>query len=199
MNPVGLEVEPQLLGDDAGLVVDLDFERAPAVQVRVVERRGIAGDHHLAGQRLQDAQKLDMVVVRAVEAVAALRPARRLHIGRVAVDQFAALERERLQKAQGAVMVELDRVVASEAVDRPAVEVDADVTDRRRLALHDGAAAQERFDVHVMRGHGAHEDLAEPRRRLGSVPCRHRRLRRDLPRRQVNRTGGLCCQTKIRP
>ena len=85
----------------AGLVVDLDLQRAPVGQVLVVEPARIAGDHHRTGQRLQDAEKRDMVGVRVVEAVAALRPARRLHVGRVAVDQFVTLEVEVGQERVG--------------------------------------------------------------------------------------------------
>ena len=84
--------------------------------MRVVEPGRIAGDHHLAGQRLQDVEKRDMVGVGIIEAVAAPRPARRLHVGRVAVDQLAAVEREIGQEAVGAAVVKFDRVVAAEAV-----------------------------------------------------------------------------------
>ena len=122
-----LEVEPQLLGDDTGLVVDLDLERAPAGQMFVVEPGGITGDHHLAGQRLQDPEERDMVGVRVVEAVAATRPARRLHVGRVAVDQLAPLEREVRQEAVGAAVNQFHSVVATERPDGPGVEIDADV------------------------------------------------------------------------
>ncbi len=37
-------------------------------------------------------------------------------------------------------MVELDPLIAAEAVYRPTIELDADAADRERLALHDGAA-----------------------------------------------------------
>ena len=45
-----------------------------------------------------------MVGVRVVEAVAAPRPARRLHVGRVTVDQLATLEVEVGQEAVGAAV-----------------------------------------------------------------------------------------------
>lgn len=64
----------------------------------------------------------------------------RLQVGRIAVDQFATSEQECLKKAQGAAMVELDPLIAAEAVYRPTIELDADAADRERLALHDGAA-----------------------------------------------------------
>ena len=57
-------------------------------------------------------------------------------------------------------MVELDRAVAVEAVYRLKVEVDA--AGRERLALHDGAAHEERLDLHAKRRHGVHDGLAEP-------------------------------------
>ena len=43
-------------------------------------------------------------------------------------------------------MEEFGRVVATEAVDLPTVDVDADEALRRRLALHDGASPQVRLD-----------------------------------------------------
>ena len=48
VHPVGLEVEPHLLGDDAGLVVHLKRERAPPGQMLVVETARVPGDHYLA-------------------------------------------------------------------------------------------------------------------------------------------------------
>ena len=41
-------------------------------------------------------------------------------------------------------------MAAAEPVDRPAVAVDADAAQGRRLALHDGAAAQMLFDIDAM-------------------------------------------------
>ena len=53
MHPVGLEVEPDLLGDHARLVVDLQRDRPPVGQALVIERRGVAGEHDPAGQPLE--------------------------------------------------------------------------------------------------------------------------------------------------
>ena len=153
VHPVRREVEPQLLGDDAGLVVDLNLLRAPLAEVFVVEPRRIAGNHHRTGQRLQNAEKRDMVGVRILEAVAALRLARRLHIGRVAVDQFTAIEVEIGQKRVAAAVVKLHRVIAVEVVDGPAVEINADVPERRRLALHDRTATKMCLDICGMGRH----------------------------------------------
>ena len=83
-----------------------------------------------------------MLAVGVIEAVAPSRPMRRQHIGRVAVDQLPAVEVEPGQEVVGAAVVQLDRIVAAEAVDRPAVEIDADVAKRRRVALHDRPAAE---------------------------------------------------------
>ena len=110
MHAVGLEVGPQLLGDDAGLVVDLELERAPVGQVFVAEPGRISGNQHRTGHRLQDTEKRDMVGVRIVEAVAALRLARRLHAGRVAADEPAAVEVEIGLEAVGAAAVEFNRI-----------------------------------------------------------------------------------------
>ena len=49
-------------------------------------------------------------------------------------------------------MVPLNRVVAVETVDRPAIAINADAAWRRRLAFHDRATSQVRFHRHVMRG-----------------------------------------------
>ena len=78
-----------------------------------------------------------MVVVAVVETVAALRTPHRLHVGRVGVDQFVALEVETAQERVGAAVVKLDRIVAAETRDGPGVEINPDVAQRRRLALHD--------------------------------------------------------------
>ena len=53
----------------------------------------------------------NMAGVRVVEAVAPPRPARRLHVGRVAVDQLAAVEVETGQETVGAAVVQLHRVL----------------------------------------------------------------------------------------
>ena len=58
----------------------------------------------------------------------------------LAAVQIATLEREPLEKAQGAAMVELDRVVASETFDRPAAEIGTEIEGRGRPALRDGTA-----------------------------------------------------------
>ncbi len=129
-----------------------------------------------------------MVGVRAVVAAAPLRPARRPRAGRVAAGRFAAVEVEAGQERAGAAVAELDRMAAAEAVDRPAVGVDADVAQRRRLALHDGAAPGMRLDICVMRGHAADDGLRETGRGLGPEPCRHCRLRSGS-RRTADRCG----------
>ena len=148
----------------------------------------MAGDHDLAGQRLQDGEELHMVGVRAVVAAAPLRPARRPRAGRVAAGRLAAVEVEAGQERAGAAVAELDRMAAAEAVDRPAVGVDADVAQRRRLALHDGAAPGMRLDICVMRGHASDDGLRETGRGLGPEPCRHCRLRSGS-RRTADRCG----------
>ena len=60
VQPVGLEVEPDCLGDHRRLVVDLQRHRAPACKVRLVEPGRVSGDHDLAVQRLQKRQQRHM-------------------------------------------------------------------------------------------------------------------------------------------
>ena len=61
MHPVGREVEPHDLGPHLGLGRHLQRQTAPARQHLVIERRGMARDHHLAGQILEQVQERDMV------------------------------------------------------------------------------------------------------------------------------------------
>jgi hypothetical protein len=82
-----------------------------------------------------------MVALRVLEAIAPLRVAGLVEVGRVAVHQLPAGERELRQKAVGTAVDLLHRVVAVEASQRPLIAIDADVAQRRRLALHDRPAA----------------------------------------------------------
>ncbi len=79
-----------------------------------------------------------------VEAVAALRPARRLHAGRVAADRLVPFEREAGQEPVAAAVNRFNVVVAAERPDGPGVEIGSDVARRGRLALHDGLAETRR-------------------------------------------------------
>ena len=119
--------------------------------------------------------------------VAAPGPPGRLQVGRVAVDQLAALERECLEKAQGASVAQLHGAVAVEALQGAAIEIDADVADRGRLAPHDGAAPKERLDVHVMGRHRRDDRLAETGRRFGTEPGSHRRSLSACPNQRMTR------------
>jgi len=71
-----------------------------------------------------------------LEAVALRRTTGRVQIGRIAVDQLRAQERERGLEGMGAVVHQLHRVVAAKGLKRPLVAVDPDRAHRRRLALH---------------------------------------------------------------
>ena len=57
------------------------WDTTPARQHLVVERRGMARDHHLAGQILEQVQERDMVDLLVVEAIAPCRTAGRVQIG----------------------------------------------------------------------------------------------------------------------
>jgi hypothetical protein len=54
----------------------------------------------------------------------------------------------------------LDRVVALEAGHGPLIAVDANVAQGRRLALHDGPAAQMGLDIGVVWRHQGDDRLA---------------------------------------
>ena len=68
-------------------------------------------------------------------------------IGRIAVDQLRAVEPKLRQEALAAAVNQLGRIVAGEPGQRLRVHVDADVAQRRRLALHDRARAEMGLDV----------------------------------------------------
>ena len=63
------------LGPHLGLGRHLQRQTAPARQHLVIERRGMARDHHLAGQILEQVQERDMVDLLVVEAIAPCRTA----------------------------------------------------------------------------------------------------------------------------
>ncbi len=71
--------------------------------------RRVARDHRLAGQALERLKERDMAVVGAVVAVAPVRPARRLHAGRIAADRFRALEPEPGQEPVAAAVDQFHR------------------------------------------------------------------------------------------
>ena len=89
-----------------------------------------------------------------------------LQIRRVAVEELRALERELGQILVGAAVNELDGVVALERIERAGIPVNADVAQRRQLALHDGTPTEMRLDVSAVRRHHRDEGLTQPRRCL---------------------------------
>ena len=100
-----------------------------------------------------------------------LRPAAHpVQIRRIAVDQLPPFKGKLGQKPVCAPVDELDRVVAAETLDRPCVQINADVPERGWLALHDRRAAQMRLDVDVVRRHHRDQRLAQPRRGLRPEP-----------------------------
>ena len=127
MHPVRDEVEPQLLGAHTALVHHLPAHTAPAGKVRVVQRRGVARQHDLTRQRLEQFQQFNMVRLLVVEAVAALTGAGVQQVRRVAVDQLRTPIVVLGQKPVRAAVNALHRVVALELGECPRVPVDADV------------------------------------------------------------------------
>ena len=80
-------------------------------------------------------QPLLVVRLLVVEPIPPLRAAGALQIRRVAVEEFRALERELGEEPVRATVNELDGVVALERIKRAGIAVNADVAQRRRLAL----------------------------------------------------------------
>ena len=128
-------------------------------------------------------------------AVAALRLADTVQVGRVTVDQLVPLERVVGQEPVAAAVNQLHLMVATKRPDGPGVEVDADRAQRRRLALHDRTPTKMRLDIGGMRRHEAHNRLAEPRRRFRTIPCAHGTAFPE-PSRTSHRTSVLWCQTE---
>ncbi len=84
MHPVGHEVEPYLLGDDASLIHHLQGQALPAGQMLVIKRRAIVGGHHLTGKTPEKLEKRDMDGLSVVVPVAPCRLAGARQIGRIA-------------------------------------------------------------------------------------------------------------------
>ena len=103
----------------------------------------------------------------------------RLRYGGVAVEELRALERELGEEPVGAAVHELDGVVALERIECAGIAVDADVAQRRGLALHNRAPAEMRLDIGSVRRHHRDEGLTQPRGRLrpevAHLPRPHRR------------------------
>ena len=170
VHPVGLEVEPDLLGDRPRLVHHLQRHAAPAIQQLVVQRRGVPRHHRRARQPLEQLQQRHVVAVPVVVPVAARGLARALQVRRVAVHQLRTVEREPRQISVTVPVDQFHRIIALERRKRPPVQVDPDVAQRPRLALHRRPTAQVRLDVHRVRRHQRHQRLPQPRRRLRSEP-----------------------------
>ena len=198
MHPLGAEVEPDLLGAHPTLVHHLHRKAAPADQPLVVQGGGVAGEHHLARQARQQPQQLDVIALLVLEPVAPLRGARRMQIRRIAVDEFLAPIVKVRQEPVRAAVHPLHRILALEFLQGALIEVDANVAQCRRLALHDRPAAEVTLDVGLVRGHQRDDRLAQPRGRLGSEICAHRRRTRTLPKMgPQRRIKSLRCQASV--
>ena len=96
-----------------------------------------------------------------------------LQVRGVAVEQLSARKRVLGQKPVGTAVDLLDGVVARETRQCPRVEVDADVVQRRRLALHDRPAAEVSLDIGVVRRHQGDDRLAQAGGRLRAKVAAH--------------------------
>ena len=81
----------------------------------------------MAGQSLEQPQQLDVVGLLIVEAVAAGRGAGVQQVRRIAVDELTALEVVLGEKPLSAAVDLLHRVMAVKALERPRIEINANV------------------------------------------------------------------------
>jgi len=93
-----------------------------------------------------------MVLLGVLEAIAPSRATGLVQVGRVAVDQLPAVNGNAARKRWAQPWTFFHRVVALQALQHPLIQIDADVAQRRRLALHDRPAAQVGLDVGVVGG-----------------------------------------------
>ena len=195
MHPIGREVKPQLLGPHAALVHHLELKALPTREALIVQRRGVAGENHVARQTFKQLEKLEVVPFLVIKAIAAARTARRVQIRRVAVDQLPALIVIVGQEPVRAAVHQLHRVGAAEPLQRTLIPIDPDITQRRRLALHDRPAAEVSLDIGVMRRHQRDNRLTQARGRLRSE-IRSHRCRISIPSQmdQQRRRRNLHCQ-----
>ena len=174
VRPAGCEVEPHHLGAHLGLGRHLQRDPPPVRQHRVIERRGMARDHHQTGQPLEQVKQSTMVSRSVVMAVTPVRAPSPLQIGGIAVDQLRAAEREGSQEGVGTTVHPLHRVATRKPLERTPIPVNADRTQSRGLALHQRTAPKMRFDIHIVRRKQSQKHLAQPTRGLGSE-ITHRR------------------------
>ena len=106
---LGREVEPDHLGADLGLGRDLHSDPAPVREHLVIQRRGVSRDHHLARQAPEQSEKGRVVSIGILVAVPPVRPAGRMQIRWVAVDQFGTPEREAGQELVRTAMHQFHR------------------------------------------------------------------------------------------
>ena len=151
VHPLGREVEPDHLGADLGLGRDLHSDPAPVRQHLVIQSRRVSRDHHLARQAPEQNEKGCVVGIGILVAVPPVRPAGRMQIRRVAVDQFRTPEREAGQERVCTAMHQFHRVVAPELVKCALIAVNPDAAHRRGLAGHQRTATEMCFDIQIVR------------------------------------------------
>ena len=106
-------------------------------QLLIVQGRRITRENDLTGQVLQQPQQFQVIVLLVLEPVAPIRAARRVQVRGVAVHELPALVGKVRKEPVRAPVHQLHRVVALEPRQRPRIEIDADITERRGLSLHD--------------------------------------------------------------
>ena len=83
--------------------------------------------------------------------------------GRFSCKRFPANFRHRL--------FDLYRILAAKLTNGARVNINSDAAHHCRLALHDGAAAELRFEINAVRQHPHDDGLTRPGRGVGSEIC----------------------------
>ena len=151
----------------------------------MAQRGSVPRDHHLTRHLSEKLQQFLVVGFLVVEPIPPLRAASALQIRRVAVDELRAFERELAEEPVGTAVNGLDRVHALERIERASVAVDADVAQRRGLALHNRTPTEMGLDVGGVRRHHRNQGLAQPRGRLRPEIAYSRRSHRRYGSRTI--------------
>ena len=147
---------PQCIGSGAKLnqttsvrtwawVVTCTATRRQSESISSYSAEGCPRDHHLARQAPEQSEKGRVVSIGILVAVPPVRPAGRMQIRWVAVDQFGTPEREAGQELVRTAMHQFHRVLAPEPVKRALIAVNPDAAHRRGLAGHQRTAHRDVF------------------------------------------------------
>lgn len=168
IRPIGPGVEPQLPGVHSGLVYHLQLNTPQPPALLIIQSGGIAREDHLAGQRLQQPQHLEVVAIFIAEAAPPARTTPRMQTRCVAVPEFRPLIGKTHQEPVPAAVTQVHRILARRPLQCALVAVDSDLAQRWVPALHECSAARATLDIGVVQGHNSDEHLIQLRCLRGS-------------------------------